>query len=91
VAEPGNGMAVAGLVLGNISMVLLWVPLLNWVLSLLGIIFGAVGLNKAKRIGGKGKGMAMSGLILGILGALAGTMFVVWVWQQAKHGHMHRF
>jgi hypothetical protein len=48
-------------------------------------VFGAVGMGKANKIGGKGKGMAMTGLILGVLGAVAGTAIFIWAIQQAKH------
>lgn len=75
----GNGMAVAGLVLGILALVFCWIPFLNWILAILAIIFGAVGNGKANKIGGKGKGMAVTGLILGIVGALLGVALVVWV------------
>ena len=80
----GNGMAVAALVLGIIAVVLCFIPVLNWILALLGIIFGAVGLSKANKIGGKGKGFAMTGLILGIVGAILGVVIFVWALQQAR-------
>ena len=72
--QQGNGMAVAGLVLGIIGFVLFWVPFLGWILALLGIIFGGLGIGKANKIGGKGKGMAIAGLVLGILGLLVGIV-----------------
>lgn len=75
----GNGMAVAGLVLGILALVFCWIPFLNWILAILAIIFGAVGNGKANKIGGKGKGMALAGLVLGIIGALLGVALVVWV------------
>jgi len=81
--KPGNGMAVAGLVLGILAVVLCFIPFLNWILALLGIIFGAVGNGKANR-GAKGKGLAMAGLILGIIGAILGTTIVVWAWREAN-------
>jgi hypothetical protein len=58
--EQGNGLAVAGMVLGIIGLVFCWVPVLGWILALLGLIFGAVGNGKANKIGGKGKGMALA-------------------------------
>ena len=86
-SQEGNGMAVAGLVLGIIALVCCWVPFLNWLLALLGIIFGAVGNGKANRIGGKGKGLAMAGLICGILAAVLGTAVFVWAWKQAHRSY----
>jgi ribosomal protein S27AE len=52
-----NGMAIASLVCGLV----LCVPF-AWVLA---IIFGILGINRAKQIGGRGKGMAIAGIILG--------------------------
>jgi hypothetical protein len=83
--QQGNGMAVAGLVLGVVAIALFWIPVLNWILALLGIVFGAVGMGKAKKIGGRGKGMALGGLICGVVGALLGVLFVVWVVLAVKH------
>ena len=72
-------MAVAGLVLGILALVFCWIPFLNWILAILAVIFGAVGTSKANKIGGKGKGMAIAGLAMGIVGALLGIALVVWV------------
>ena len=71
----GNGMAVAGLVLGILGLVMCWI-VIGWILALLGIIFGAIGLGKAKRVG-KGKGMALAGLICGVLGIVVGIVFQI--------------
>ncbi|MEZ4366042.1 MAG: DUF4190 domain-containing protein [Kofleriaceae bacterium] len=86
----GNGMAVAGLVLGICATVLFWVPLLNWVLGILGIVFGGLGISRSKA-SGKGKGMATAGLILGILGFVAGIAFVAYAWSQAKKEIRYEF
>ncbi len=74
--QPGNGLAVAGLVCGIIGLVLCWVPVLGWILALLGIIFGAIGNSKAKN-GAKGKGMALAGLILGVIGLVLGVALFI--------------
>jgi multisubunit Na+/H+ antiporter MnhG subunit len=78
----GNGMAVAALVLGIIAVVLCFIVVLNWILALLAIIFGAVGISKANKIGGKGKGMATAGLVLGLVGAILGVVIVAWAMHQ---------
>lgn len=60
-------MAIAGLIMGIFALVLCWVPVVNWILGLLGLIFSIIGI--AKKNGGA-KGAAIAGLILTILGAI---------------------
>src|SRR5579863_6740502 len=67
--QQGNGLAVAGMICGILSIVLFWVPVFGWILALLGVIFGAVGISKANKVG-KGKGMAIAGLACGLLSVL---------------------
>ena len=68
-AQPrkSSGMAIAGLIMGIFALVLCWVPVVNWILGLLGLIFSIIGI--AKKNGGA-KGAAIAGLILTILGAI---------------------
>lgn len=82
-------MAVAGLVMGIIALVLCWVPFLNWIMSLLGIIFGALGMSKANRIGGRGKGMAVAGLICAILGVVVSILLILFFVTAAKQAEVH--
>ncbi len=75
VRPPSNGLAVAALVLGIVGITVgIWsvVPFLGliaavfaFVPSVLAVIFGIVGWQKAGRIGGVGRGQALTGLILG--------------------------
>ena len=81
--QQGNGIAVAGMVLGICALVFCWIPFLNWVLGLLGIIFGALGISRGNKVG-TGKGMALAGLICGIIGSLLGIALVVLVFSAGK-------
>jgi hypothetical protein len=85
--QQGNGMAVAGLVLGIIGLVFCWVPFLGWILALLGIIFGGLGMGKANKIGGRGKGLAVGGLVCGVLGLVIGVALFFWA-LKASRGRM---
>jgi hypothetical protein len=60
-------MATASLVLGILG---LFIP----ILGVLALIFGSIGISKANQ-GAPGKGLAVAGLVLGILGTLA-TLYV---------------
>ncbi|BDZ64143.1 DUF4190 domain-containing protein [Agromyces mangrovi Wang et al. 2018] len=69
---PGNGFAIAALVLGIWGFLTTWIPLfigliLGAVPDLLAIIFGILGIVRAHRIGGAGLGVAIAGLVLGAL------------------------
>jgi hypothetical protein len=65
-----NGLAVASLVLG-----IVWI---FWLGSLLAIIFGAVALRQIKSSGSTeaGKGLAIAGLTLGLVGAATFIWFI---------------
>lgn len=80
----GNGMGVAGMVLGIIALVLFWVPFLDGLMALLAIILSAAGMSRANKIGGRGKGMAIAGLVLGIIAMLLTIVFIA-MWITAMH------
>ena len=69
--RPANGMAIAGLVLGSLSLVccqLLGAP---------GIIFSAIALSQLKQDSTQGgRGLAVAGLILSILGLMLFSLFL---------------
>jgi hypothetical protein len=60
-AKPESGLAVASLVLSIVSVVFCWIPGLNILLSLLGLILGIVAKSK-----GDG-GMAIAGIVIGAI------------------------
>lgn len=80
-AQPpaGNGMAIAGMVLGIISAATCWIWCLPFIAvgcGIVGIILSVVALNQSKAKGGAGKGQAVAGLVCGI----AGTVISALVW-----------
>ena len=60
-----NGIAVAGLVMGRLTIVLCWFPGIPFLTGLLGLIFSIAGLAKKNA---RSKGAAVAGLILSIVG-----------------------
>jgi len=67
-------MAVAALIMGILSLALGWwlpIPYIGWILPILGIIFGAIGIKKTP----EKKGMAVAGLVLSIV-ALAVALII---------------
>lgn len=62
--EKSNGCAIAGMVIGIIDIIFgggLW---------LIGLILSIVGLSKSSKMNGSGKGQAIAGLIINIIGLL---------------------
>lgn len=79
-----KGMSIAALVCGIIGVVACFIPahlavvIAAFVLSILGIIFGAKGMKRANS-SGEGKGLAVAGLVLGIVGTVCSGIAVLCV------------
>lgn len=73
----GNGLAIAGLVCGLVGLLLF-----NVVLGPLAIIFGGVGLSRAKRGAGH-RGMSIAAVVLGVVDLI---IFVVLLVVATNHG-----
>ena len=68
--KPTSGLGVASLVTGIIALFSAFVPLLNLLsfpFVLLAVIFGAVGIWQTVKGAKGGKGIAIAGLVLGVL------------------------
>jgi hypothetical protein len=72
--QPGNGMAVASLVLGITSIVFCWWGLATLAQVVLATVFGCIGMARATR-GASGRGMAIAGLACGCVGMLFYLLF----------------
>ena len=72
--KKNNGLAIGGLVTGLVSLIIL--PL---ILGLIATILSAVGLTQISKEPEKytGKGMAIAGLVLGIIGIVWGIFALV--------------
>jgi len=72
--ERTSGMAIAALIMGILGLIAFG-PL-----AILAIIFGAIGIGQANKDPNvKGKGMAVAGLVLGII-AVAGWVIAIIFW-----------
>jgi hypothetical protein len=56
------GFGVTALVLGIVAIFLCWIPLIGLILPILALVFGGIGIYLHN-----GKGMAVAGLVLGII------------------------
>lgn len=63
-AKQSNGIGTAGFVLSLVAIFLFWVPILDFILWLLGLIFSFVGVFKQP------KGLAIAGLVISLIGII---------------------
>jgi hypothetical protein len=61
--QQGNGMAVAGMVLGIVSLVLICIWFLSPICAIVGLCLSVVGKKRAEETN-TGKGMAIAGIVL---------------------------
>tara|TARA_R110000868_G_scaffold57528_15_gene177604 strand:+ start:234 stop:545 length:312 start_codon:yes stop_codon:yes gene_type:complete len=59
-----NGTGTTGFVLALIALFLGWIPILGWIIWILGLILSFVGIFK------KPKGLAIAGLVISLLGLI---------------------
>lgn len=59
-SNPRSGLSLAGLILGIVSVVIFWLPVVRLIVSALAIIFGSIAIKRRQKFG-------FMGLILGIL------------------------
>ena len=84
VQAQSNGLAVASLVLGILSILFVWIPfigLVSWILAPIGLVLGLVALNKPF-----GRGMAIAGSICSAIGLLGCIGWVVLIGVAAAAG-----
>ena len=62
--KKSNGVGTAGFVLALIAVFLSWVPVLGWIIWLLGLILSFVGVFKQP------KGLAIAGLVISLIGII---------------------
>jgi len=77
-----NGIAIAAGVCGIIAVVLCWIPFVDYVsivLGVLAIIFGILGVRRADAYG-SGRGMAITGIVCGSVGLAIAFLFLLLIY-----------
>lgn len=64
VEKRSNGIGTAGFVCALLNLFLGWIPVLGWILWLLGLIFSGVGVTR------KPRGLAIAGLVISLIGII---------------------
>ncbi|MFJ1760237.1 DUF4190 domain-containing protein [Amycolatopsis sp. NPDC088138] len=72
-----SGTAVAGMVIGIVALVLFWVPFLDLLLGFLAIGLSWAGMIQGDRPGYTGKGMAIAGLLCGIIAVIPALVIML--------------
>jgi len=88
---PSNGMAVASMILGILSIPMMFAYCVGTPCAIVAIVLGHIARGKARRGEASGEGMALAGLICGyasllLVGALI-AIFAIFVGISAAHGH----
>ena len=59
-----NAMGTAGFNIALVTIFLFWIPVLGWILWLLGLIFSGIGVTRQP------KGLAIAGLVISLIGLI---------------------
>ncbi|MBP1991470.1 DUF4190 domain-containing protein [Paenibacillus eucommiae] len=69
-----NGKSIAAMVLGICSLV---IPYLGLIIGIVAIVFASISFKEIKRTGEQGKGMAIAGLVCGIIGTALYALIII--------------
>ncbi|MEU3450134.1 DUF4190 domain-containing protein [Streptomyces thermolilacinus] len=92
---PANGLGVASMVIGIVSLVMCWLYGLGIILGVLALIFGIIGRKRVQRGEANNGAMATAGIVTGAVGIVLGALVLggmIWaivkgVEQQEEHGY----
>lgn len=89
-ASRTNGLAISALVLAILQF-LLWFFLLfpGFIVAIVALILGVAALSQIRRTGEGGRGMAITGIVLGGLGVLGGIVWIIVFAVGSSHFHFH--
>lgn len=74
--KKGNAYSIVALVTGLIAIIGAFIPLITyvaWVVGIIAIVFAAIGMKCSKETN-TGHGLAVAGLVLGIIGTVVGIL-----------------
>lgn len=87
-----SGLAIASLVMGILGFILMWIPILGFLLALLALIFGIIALTQINRTPAiRGKAMAIIGIILGVIALIFNILVVAGIIAFISSGNVGLF
>lgn len=75
-----DGLAITAMILGILAVVFSWIPFLGILAAIGGIVaivLGGVAMGRVKKSGRPGRGMAVTGLVTGIVSVLFATLVTI--------------
>jgi uncharacterized protein DUF4190 len=75
-ARPGAGMAITALIMGILALLLFWTVVGGILFGIIALILGPIASGRAKRGVSSGRGMAITGAVLGLIGLIASVALV---------------
>lgn len=69
-APASNSLGTAGFVLALLGLVFCWVPVLGWILWVLGLVFSLCGVFKTP------KGLSIAGLVISFIGLIVSIVLI---------------
>lgn len=74
---PTNALAIAALVIGILSLPAAFTVIFGIILGIAAIVLGVMGLNKAKTMQDAGRGLAIGGIVTGVIGLVLSLLIVL--------------
>ncbi|MGM1021548.1 MAG: DUF4190 domain-containing protein [Bacillota bacterium] len=71
-----NSKSIASMVLGILNLMLVFMPYISVILGIIAIVLSAISFKEIRRYGENGKGMAVAGLVCGIVGTSIGLIIL---------------
>src|SRR3990172_423287 len=77
--DKASGLAITALVLGIVGVVCSWIIVLNFALGIAALVIGIIEFKKisAGTSSPKGRGMALAGIILGVVAIFAAIIYII--------------
>jgi hypothetical protein len=72
-----SGLAIGSLVLGIVTLLMFWIPILHLLPGVLAVVLGIVGLMMIRRGTVSGAGLAVSGIVCATLGMLPTVLILM--------------
>jgi hypothetical protein len=87
-AAPANGLGIAAMVVGIISLVMCWLYGLGIILGIIALVFGIIARKRVQRGEANNGAMATAGIVMGAVGIALGALvlgLLIWAIVQAQN------